>query len=124
MFNLLPAILALRVDIDPVVVGAIISVVATISTLLFTRRKTRAETADVLTQAAERITNMLTEQLTAASHEVAALHEQLRISTARVTALTVDIDRLTQQVWLLRAALIRHGGDPDEALKGRSDSVN
>jgi AraC-like DNA-binding protein len=81
------------------------------------RRKTKAETADILTQAAERVTKLLTDQLMAASKDVKELRDQLSLSSTQVSNLVADVENLTRQVYLLRQALISLGGDPDTVIQ-------
>lgn len=90
-------------EVDPFVLGAIGAVIPVVLGAWFVRRKTKAETADIITDAAGRLVGHL-------ERRIADLEARLSRSEVRETAQLVRIAELTSEVSSLRSQVADHSG--------------
>ena len=90
-------------EVDPFVIGVVGAAIPVVLGAWFVRRKTKAETTDIITEAAGRLVKDL-------ERRIADLETRLNRSEIRETAALVRITELTAEVGTLRAQVSDHSG--------------
>lgn len=83
---------------DAIIAGALIAALPAFVAGLLIRKKTKADTTDVITQAAERVVKQLTQAL-----------DQAQDTAERLAG---EVDALKAEIARLRSLVVQLGGDP------------
>ena len=90
-------------EVDPFIIGVFGAAIPVVLGAWFVRRKTKAETTDIITEAAGRLVKDL-------ERRIADLETRLSRSEVRETAALVRIAELTSEVSTLRAQVSENSG--------------
>ena len=94
--------------LEPFLLGAIGAVIPVALGAYFVRRKTKAETADIITEAAGRLVEHLERRILDLERRLEAAETRERAAQMRIGVLTVELDQLRDHINTLDMAARRH----------------